>query len=188
MAGMPCCSSAASCSGLPRAASSPPWIFGCSVFTRPSIISGEPVTSETSTTSSPSLRSAFAVPPVETSAMPRSLSALAKSTRPALSLTESSARVTFRVSMGLDVGFVGLAGVVGIDQGMGFGFRAAPLDIPQDADLACLAHHAAEHDLRTGLRSARIGEQHALLDSGLLGVGTDAPGLAVAQDQHLSLI
>src|SRR6266403_6273302 len=26
---------------LPRSASSPPWIFGCNVFTRPSSISGE---------------------------------------------------------------------------------------------------------------------------------------------------
>src|SRR6516162_2563650 len=34
-------------------ASRPPWILGCSVFTRPSIISGKPVTSETSSTATP---------------------------------------------------------------------------------------------------------------------------------------
>ena len=31
----------------------PPWIAGCSVLTRPSIISGKPVTSDTLTTGSP---------------------------------------------------------------------------------------------------------------------------------------
>ena len=34
----------ATCSGLRRSASSPPWIAGCSVLTRPPSISGEPVT------------------------------------------------------------------------------------------------------------------------------------------------
>ena len=41
----------------------PPWIFGCSVLTRPPSISGLPVSSSTSVTSSPAARSAAAVPP-----------------------------------------------------------------------------------------------------------------------------
>ena len=40
---MPCCAMTAS--SVPRRPSRPPWIFGCSVFTRPSMISGKPVTS-----------------------------------------------------------------------------------------------------------------------------------------------
>ena len=35
-------------SGFERSARMPPWIFGCSVLTRPPSISGEPVTSATS--------------------------------------------------------------------------------------------------------------------------------------------
>ena len=45
----------------------PPCTVGCSVLTRPSIISGKPVTSETLTTGSPASARALAVPPVETS-------------------------------------------------------------------------------------------------------------------------
>src|SRR4029453_15125642 len=60
-----CFSIAATCSLFARTASNPPCTFGCSVFTRPSIISGEPVTSETSVTERPASGSAFAVPPVE---------------------------------------------------------------------------------------------------------------------------
>ena len=37
----------------------PPWIAGCSVLTRPSIISGKPVTSETLVTGSPASASAL---------------------------------------------------------------------------------------------------------------------------------
>ena len=44
---------------------------GCSVFTRPSSISGKPVTSATSTTGTPDSRSSFAVPPVERISTPR---------------------------------------------------------------------------------------------------------------------
>ena len=53
---MPCSSIAAACSGLSRTPSRPPWTIGCSVFTRPSIISGKPVRSETSRTSRPASR------------------------------------------------------------------------------------------------------------------------------------
>ena len=55
--------------GPPR---SPPWTAGCSVFTRPSIISGKPVRSVTSRTGRPASASALRVPPVETSSTPRS--------------------------------------------------------------------------------------------------------------------
>ena len=50
MGAMPCSASACMCSGLARIARMPPVIFGCMVFTRPSSISGKPVTSETSFT------------------------------------------------------------------------------------------------------------------------------------------
>ena len=53
-----------------RRARMPPWIFGCSVLTRPSIISGKPVTSDTCTTARPASASALAVPPVDTSSKP----------------------------------------------------------------------------------------------------------------------
>src|SRR5471032_1864118 len=50
MVSMPCSLSAAMCSGTSRRASRPPCTRGCSVFTRPSSISGKPVISETSVT------------------------------------------------------------------------------------------------------------------------------------------
>src|SRR5215472_10481304 len=65
------------------------------------MISGKPVTPETSSTLRPASRSVLAVPPVETRAMPRSESALAKSTSPVLSDTESNARRMGRSVMGL---------------------------------------------------------------------------------------
>jgi len=40
---MPCACIEATCPWLSRTASSPPWMAGCSVLTRPSIISGNPV-------------------------------------------------------------------------------------------------------------------------------------------------
>src|SRR3954468_15597629 len=89
---MPWASIADLCSALSRIASRPPCTEGCSVFTRPSIISGNPVTSETSSTSSPASASVLRVPPVEISVTPCSANARANSTRPALSDTESSAR------------------------------------------------------------------------------------------------
>ena len=47
-------------------------IFGCIVLTRPSSISGKPVTSLTSRTGMPASRRRRAVPPVEISSAPRS--------------------------------------------------------------------------------------------------------------------
>src|SRR6516162_9636134 len=83
---------AATSSGRSRRARSPPWIAGCRVFTRPSSISGKPVTVATSVTGSPAAVRARAVPPVEISATPRAISAPAKGMIPVLSLTEMSAR------------------------------------------------------------------------------------------------
>jgi len=75
-----------------RRARMPPWIDGCSVFTRPSMISGKPVWSLTSITVSPASRSALAEPPVERISMPWPASALPNSISPSLSETEISAR------------------------------------------------------------------------------------------------
>jgi hypothetical protein len=77
--------------GLVAQRQKPPCTFGCRVLTRPSIISGKPVTSATSVTVSPASRSVEAVPPVERSSTPLSARALAKSTSPVLSDTEMSA-------------------------------------------------------------------------------------------------
>src|SRR6478609_9326022 len=93
---MPCAFIASACSLLSRIASRPPCTFGCNVLTRPSIISGKPVRSETSFTLRPAAAIAFAVPPVETSSTSCAASALANSIRPVLSETESRARVTRR--------------------------------------------------------------------------------------------
>src|SRR5438874_8056562 len=93
---MPCAFIASAWSLLSRIASRPPCTFGCSVLTRPSIISGKPVSSETSFTSRPAAAIALAVPPVETSSTSCAASAFANSIRPVLSETERSARVTRR--------------------------------------------------------------------------------------------
>ena len=79
-------------------ASRPPWTRGWSVFTRPSIISGKPVTWATSTTATPASSSAAAVPPVDRSSTPCPASAFASPTRPVLSDTEISARPTVTIS------------------------------------------------------------------------------------------
>src|SRR5690348_409819 len=92
---IPCFAAAARCSALPRRCRMPPCTLGCSVFTRPSNISGKPVSSDTSRTARPASRRAFAVPPVETSSTPNPASTRAKSTRPVLSVTLSSARLIF---------------------------------------------------------------------------------------------
>src|SRR3954470_10207997 len=93
---MPCAVIASAWSLLSRIASRPPCTFGCSVLTRPSIISGKPVSSETSFTLRPAAAIAFAVPPVETSSTSCAASAFANSIRPVLSETERRARVTRR--------------------------------------------------------------------------------------------
>src|SRR6185369_3206910 len=95
MGAMRAFSMAAMCSRSSRRARMPPWIFGCSVFTRPSSISGKPVCAETSVTGTRSFSRSFAVPPVERIWMPRAASALQSSTTPDLSETLTSARWTF---------------------------------------------------------------------------------------------
>src|SRR5580658_267671 len=72
----------------------PPVIFGCMVFTRPSSISGKPVTSLTSLTGMPDSRSRRAVPPVEINSAPSSASPRAKSDTPVLSVTLMSTRMS----------------------------------------------------------------------------------------------
>src|SRR6266566_1294080 len=80
------------CTALWRTASNPPWILGCRVLTRPSIISGKPVSSDTSRTLRPASASARAVPPVETNSMLKPSSRRANSISPVLSDTEMRAR------------------------------------------------------------------------------------------------
>src|SRR6185312_15770203 len=77
---------------MPRRPSRPPCTLGCSVLTRPSMISGKPVSSLISRTGMPESRSAFALPPVETISMPSACRAPPMSARPVLSETLSSAR------------------------------------------------------------------------------------------------
>src|SRR6202167_4177562 len=89
---MPCSATAAVCAGFSRRCRMPPCTLGCSVFTRPSSISGKPVRSEISLTAMRESRRSLAVPPVEMSSMPRSASCRAKSTRPVLSVTLRMAR------------------------------------------------------------------------------------------------
>ena len=79
-------------SGRDRRARMPAWMAGWSVLTRPSIISGNPVTSETPRTGNPAAESAEAVPPVDTSSTPRAASPRPRSARPVLSETLRIAR------------------------------------------------------------------------------------------------
>src|SRR5688572_8848040 len=94
---MPCSRmTASSTPARPRRA---PCTFGCSVFTRPSMISGKPVTAETSVTARPALPIARAVPPVEISSKPSAASSRASSTMPVLSDAESNARRAFGLAI-----------------------------------------------------------------------------------------
>ena len=92
---MPCSAAWAMWASLSRLASRPPCTRGCSVFTRPSIISGNCVTSSMGVTGTPASLSARAVPPVEMISAPNSsTSARAKSATPLLSVTDTSTRLT----------------------------------------------------------------------------------------------
>src|SRR6202048_205687 len=93
---MPCAFIARACSALSRIASRPPCTRGCRVLTRPSIISGKSVSSETSLTFRPAAAIALAVPPVDTSSMPWPARARANSISPVLSETDNKARITRR--------------------------------------------------------------------------------------------
>src|SRR5262245_26683194 len=92
---MPCSAIAATCSSLSLRPSSAPCTLGCSVLTRPSIISGNPVTWDTSSTLTPEERRRLAVPPVERISTSSDARPRANSTTPVLSETEISARRTF---------------------------------------------------------------------------------------------
>src|SRR5271155_2945231 len=92
MGRMRCARIASACAGLFRTPSRPPCTAGCSVLTRPSIISGKPVSSLTSSAFRPASLSVLRVPPVETSSMPKPASSRANSTIPDLSETEIRAR------------------------------------------------------------------------------------------------
>ncbi len=118
IASMPC--SVITASSVPRRPSSPPCTFGCRVLTRPSIISGKPVRSETSRTGRPASRMAFALPPVESSCTPRCASAVASSMRPLLSETDSKAR---RMATRSGVAGEGVECVMAVLDGAGGGCR-----------------------------------------------------------------
>src|SRR5512135_3050013 len=94
MGRMPCSFICFTWPGSFRLPSMPPCTFGCSVFTRPSSISGKPVNSETSMTLTFASRSALAVPPVESISTPILRSFFANCTTPALSETEIRALCT----------------------------------------------------------------------------------------------
>src|SRR5262249_2691830 len=103
MGSIPCSRIAATCAGTSRRPRSPPWIFGWSVFTRPSSISGKPVWSLTWRTGTPASARSFAVPPVERISTPSAGRPRANSTTPRLSLTLTSARRTSAIGEFLDV-------------------------------------------------------------------------------------
>ncbi len=99
---MPCASIAAWCSGLARTARSPPWTPGWSVLTRPSIISGKPVRSDTSSTGKAGLGERASACRRSRRGRRRARRARARrARRPVLSDTERSARVTRFRSLGI---------------------------------------------------------------------------------------
>src|SRR5215469_16480926 len=87
MGAMPPASISARSEASPGRPSSPPWIRGCRVFTRPPRISGLPVCSETLHAGRPASLRAWSVPPVLRSWNPRSTRPRAKGTSPRLSET-----------------------------------------------------------------------------------------------------
>src|SRR5262245_7900083 len=89
---IPSSARALTCAGWARSARSPACTAGCSVFTRPSNDSGNPVMSSTSVTGRPAALMVAAVEPVETSCTPAAASPAASSASPVLSYTLNSAR------------------------------------------------------------------------------------------------
>src|SRR5262245_31428647 len=67
-------------------------MLGCNVFTRPSMISGKPVTVATSVTATPAARKVLAVPPVDKISKPSASRARANGASPSLFATLSKAR------------------------------------------------------------------------------------------------
>ena len=82
---MPSSDSCATCAGSRRSASNPACTAGCSVLTRPSRHSGNPVSSSTRVTGTPSAAIRSAVLPVDTIATPAPASARASGSSPVLS-------------------------------------------------------------------------------------------------------
>src|SRR5665647_1387312 len=95
MGSMSCAAMVLMCSGTSRRARMPAMSLGCMVLTRPSSISGKPVTSSTSVTGIPESLSSLAVPPVEMTWTPMSVSPFANDSKPLLLNTEIRARWTF---------------------------------------------------------------------------------------------
>src|SRR3954470_19320076 len=91
---MPCWFRVATCSGLSRTASTPAAILGLIVLTRPSSISGNPVSASIGRVSMPASARCLAVPPVDTISTPSERRQRAKSAMPVLSDTVISARFT----------------------------------------------------------------------------------------------
>ena len=114
---MPKASSWPAWPGFPISASIPAWICGSSVFTRPSRLSGNPVTFSTGVTSTPSSSSRSAVEPVETTSVPAAMNASASVSRPFLSKTETITLCIGRCGSAIMPslsGFSGTAGFPGI--------------------------------------------------------------------------
>src|SRR6476619_8541983 len=200
--------SACSWLSLPRTASSPPWIFGCSVFTRPSIISGTCVISATSITLRPASRKALAVPPVEISSTPWAERPRAKSTSPVLSLTERSARAIFcmgRMSRGANwqaaryhefppwaklrrgTSLRGGSGVTGLRQAR-LAWCRGPFDRPRDLNFPLFFEAALKHDLEAAARPTFVGKKHAFFERDRRGVGAERPGFEGRQHEPHALL
>src|SRR5450631_4522437 len=146
--------------GLSRLARMPPCTLGCSVFTRPSIISGKPVCSATSVTTTPfSLRS-WAVPPVERICTPCVSSARASSTTPVLSETLMRARLIFVIGRPRE------------DGGPAWIPVCTGMTSVQPVLLELLAQRIAVHpqELR-GARLVAVGLEHHDFEHGLLDGG-----------------
>mmetsp|Transcript_10156 Transcript_10156/g.17689 ORF Transcript_10156/g.17689 Transcript_10156/m.17689 type:complete len:214 (-) Transcript_10156:106-747(-) len=94
-----CAAIAVICSSLSRTARIPPCTAGCRVFTRPSNISGKPVTSSTLAQGTPICWIVVAVPPVLMISQPCDSSPFTSSSRLVLSDTEMSARLEASMTM-----------------------------------------------------------------------------------------
>src|SRR5579863_5131282 len=202
---------ACACSALSRIANSPPWTLGCRVLTLPSIISGNPVNSETSLTFSPAAAIALAVPPVETSSTPRLASARANSTSPDLSETDSKARVTRRgwsvmtwsLMMGSPGSMVSSAIKPVRAPGNSWsqilqrqfrfaarvasrrrGRRRSRRACETPADRGSVAQILANHDLGGAARSVVAGQENAVFEIDPVVQRLEGPDVAVRQYQH----
>src|SRR6266436_3494058 len=158
------------CSGLWRTASNPPWILGCRVLTRPSIISGKPVRSDTSRTLRPASASARAVPPVEMSSMPKPSSRRANAINPVLSDTEMRAREIGRRCSTIDGLRRNLAHVA-----------QSPVHTLGGARLA------VNHDLRGATRTVLARQIDAFLNCYDVVVSVEVPNIPVRQQQHRAM-